>query len=639
MVAAIDLADWARLALAVAVLFGIVVLPGVVLARLAHLPTADAWLVGAPAGASVLMVAATIARFASIEWTPIKGMLAGGAVWAVAAALLWVVGGRRQLAPEERVEHSSSAEGLLLGLSSAALLALVVIVSAMRDPGVLPQTPDTNFHLFATKWMSDAGTASVLDATGVRLDPENYYPGGFFSLSATVGGWLGVPPTIAAHSVVLLCLMWLWPTSCTALARAVLGPSAAVSALAAPVALVFMAFPWRMLSWGALWPVLLATSMLPALLAVLWKLWEPSEPRPTLRTTLVQLAFASLLLVSMVLAHTSALFSAVLFVFFLGFAALVGRRQGTARVLLTVAAAVVLIGAVWLSGVVRPQGMYQRVDDALPWSDAVLTALTFGASPRVALLAFPVVALGAVVLTRRRGGWWVPGLLAGLLATYVCMIVAPGAMSLRLTWPWFHDLFRIIGLAVIPGVLCFLAGLLELGRHLRALWIPVAGITVVLLLLPVVAVILDEFRSVRSVYDASPDRQWISARQLTELSKLAKSVPDGSAVIGNPWTGYQYIYLATGIPAVIPTEKNLHVPGLELLGERLTDIEESAEVCGAAHRLHVDYVITGGPVVYAAEPADLTPYVGIDAVADDSRFPVVARAGDLALHEVPACSQ
>jgi hypothetical protein len=136
---------------------------------------------------------------------------------------------------------------------------------------------------------------------------------------------------------------------------------------------------------------------------------------------------------------------------------------------------------------------------------------------------------------------------------------------------------------------------------------------------------------------------WVTNDEWKALGAFADLIPPGSSIAADPFRGAGYLPLQANVRMTFPTEKTLRYTSLkdysdkEFVGASLVDITRSPQVCAAAQRLGVDYVITGGDAHWSAKASDVASYQGLDSVKDDPDFPVVAEAGGYELHAVPAC--
>jgi hypothetical protein len=143
-----------------------------------------------------------------------------------------------------------------------------------------------------------------------------------------------------------------WPLSCVALVRVLVGPSWSALAATPVVAVGFIAYPWSLLSFGVLWPNLIGLSLVPAALATVLVVIGTGAPGSLTRPRAALLL--PVLVVGLGLGHPNTVFSLAVLAAFpvLGAAALLlfrlfraGRRA--------VAVLLGLAGAAAVAAVVR----------------------------------------------------------------------------------------------------------------------------------------------------------------------------------------------------------------------------------------------------------------------------------------------
>jgi hypothetical protein len=138
--------------------------------------------------------------------------------------------------------------------------------------------------------------------------------------------------------------------------------------------------------------------------------------------------------------------------------------------------------------------------------------------------------------------------------------------------------------------------------------------------------------------EEGPDYSWVTPQEYAALPQLSGFVPAGSVVAANPYRGGMFFYVASGVEVFYPTENSLMLPDRRLIGTSLTLVESLPAVCSAAARHRVEYVLTGGSMHIWGVLDHTAEYAGVDAVADNPRFEVVAQSGPYTLRRVPKCT-
>ncbi|KAA1029444.1 hypothetical protein FVA95_11115 [Pseudonocardia sp. EV170527-09] len=261
-----------------------VTLPGLVVGLAAGLRGIAAWGAAPMLSVGVIAGSAVGASMLGVPWS--------GAAPATAAAAfaLLVVGVRRlvlglPLLPRPTVVRAAAGESVrtllrggpdrrwtglaaLTGLVIAGALGFSAAVRGMARPDALSQTFDANFHYNAVARILGTHDASSLTVGGLVNSP-GFYPAAWHDVVSLVAPLAPGPGEIvvASNVVALVTTLLVWPLSVLFLVRTLVGRSAG-AALAAPVlALGFVAFPWTLVTYGALWPNLLGVSLVPAALA------------------------------------------------------------------------------------------------------------------------------------------------------------------------------------------------------------------------------------------------------------------------------------------------------------------------------------------------------------------------------------
>ncbi len=642
------------LGLAPAILLAVLLLlgPGVLVLRAAGFDARTAVLAAAPISQGLLVAAGLAVGLAGWSWTLPVGLGALAIATGAGVLLGRVVRRRSGVAAGEAL---SSGGWLRLALVLAACLAVVWITAAtaIPSPATIPQMPDVVFHLGATEWMVRHGSASVLDVTRYAGTDALSYPGGLHPLLATVAGWTGLLPIVAAHAVLLATMGVIWPMGMMLLARVALGPAPAVIATAGVTSVLFTSFPYRFLAWGPLWANLFSFALFPAVAAIALC---AVAPRPLLTAQLPVTrgpaqVYAVLGLVVLAVCQPNSVASGlVLAAVLLWWAVPLWRARATRpwlrRLLTRPVLLLALIGLVLASRPLIPPVMFGTNAHVLvPPMQAVGDLVTLVDGTRgEAVLLFGLVLLGAVRLARHRRSRWI---VAFLGAASVLFVACYGFMSpavRTVTWLWWNDEVRLRAMTVPPAVLAATAGLAWLGSRF-ARWVgssslPRSRATVVLTLIVVVAMrggIPGHGDAIETTYTQSaPSWSWATPAEQAALRELASHVPAGAVVAANPWRGGMFLYVLADTEILYPTQYSLALPDRRIIGARLDRLQTDREVCAAVQRQRVGFVITGGESHIWGYYENVN-YAGIDATPLNGAFTVVAASGPYVLRAVPTC--
>ena len=140
------------------------------------------------------------------------------------------------------------------------LVGFCCFLSVMDGPDSFPRQIDTVFHLARIRAYAESGTFSVLDATNCFPDGMGYgasLPGGFYPAAWHVVAAMVYQATGFAVSLVLNALDFafaaiVFPSGMYVLLSYVFDDHPKAVALGAFVTVAFVAFPWRLLTFGLL---------------------------------------------------------------------------------------------------------------------------------------------------------------------------------------------------------------------------------------------------------------------------------------------------------------------------------------------------------------------------------------------------
>lgn len=591
-----------------------------------------------------------------------------------------------------RTREGLSVLAAVAGIAFAFASVAVVLVAVTRTPDHFPQHPDTIFHLGDARWMTEHRDVSLLHAYGfMQAGRTSLYPAAFHLVTATTSMLSGANIVVATQAAVLVMAGVVWPAGVVLLARALLGPRPEVVGSAAVASVLFTAFPYTIMGFGVLWPNLFGQALLPGVvataLAALARLVPHRAPvGPAVPAALVTVAAVP----GLTTAHPNALVTfLVLGLFVLVAAGLRGawearRRPGRAVALLVGVAALVAVTAA-ASVAVRSPSMVATgaLGGEKPLRGALFDTVFFGPRDAEQLHALSLVVLvgGLWLWWRHRGAGWVPVAGAFFAGLYLLNVVVDDDATRYLTWPWYNNAIRLAVAGSLPAVLCATAGFVAIGTALAAALRRLTGArrdalpdhdhalaadeapdppttrgpgrggarltaTPLLGTLLVVGLFVVGTAGYARVhrdflnpyYHPDSAHSWASDTELRALHTLAGRIPPGAVTAANAWNGGTYLYVVSGRPLLVPTEKALFAGDRTLLAERLDQAGTSPEVCAAARRQHVAYAIVGGRPFAWAGAKRVALYRGIDAVGTSSAFTKVATAGPYTLYRLTRCA-
>jgi hypothetical protein len=686
---------WLQAVPAFLVAAALLFVPGCVVVRLVGLRGWAVLGVGPAVGTTLLVAAGIVCGAVGVPWGLLPLVLSVLAGWATAAVVGLLV---RRWASGPVEPPVPRGLGLLVGAGSLAFtVAAVVVVLAhsATTPDHFPQHPDTIFHLGDALWMTQQRDVSVLHAfTFIRPGGTSVYPAAFHVVTATTSMLSGVDVVASTQAAVLVMSGLVWPAGVVLLGRALLGARLGVVASAAVASVLFTAFPYALMGFGVLWPNLFGQALLPGVVATALAALARVLPHRAPVAAAVPAALVTLAaLPGLTTAHPNALVTFLVLGYLVVVAALVraawenrGRR---ARALGQLAAALVLsVGVAGASLAVRTSSMYATgaLGPEKATKAAIYDTVFFGPrhAPQLYLLTVVVVIGGLWLWFRHRGAGWVPVAGAGFAALYLLNVTVDDHAVRYLTWPWYNNAIRLAVAGSLPAVLCAAAGFVALGtlssrlvgrarRSRGALPAPVSGAGDVsgpgagsdrgglaarrgrmgllgTIQLAATLVVLAAFVLGTRGYVAAhrtfldpyyhPDvaHSWASDQELKSLRALATHIPAGAVTAANAWNGGTYLYVVSGKPLLVPTEKALSAGDRTLLAARLDQAGSSPEVCAAARRQHVEYAIVGGQPFAWAGAKRVAKYRGIDNVGSSPAFTEVARSAPYTLYRLSSCA-
>ncbi|OLL75212.1 hypothetical protein Ae168Ps1_3612c [Pseudonocardia sp. Ae168_Ps1] len=579
----------------------------------------------------------------------------------------------RQGGPDRRWTGLAALGGMLI----AWALGFRAAIRGMDRPDALSQTFDANFHYNAVARILNTADASSLTVGGLVNSP-GFYPSAWHGVVSLVAPLTPGPGEIvvASNVVALVTTLLVWPLSVLMLVRTLTGRSAG-AALAAPVlALGFIAFPWTLVTYGALWPNLLGVALVPAALAAVALAARPglgpdpvspARPGPYPPGRVARWFPVVVGVLALGLAHPNALFGAVVVAappVLWGVTGAIrrGLRAGRWQTVRALAAVPAVAG---VGGVLAWFMFVSPVLDGIRgyyWEPQVTVAGAIGNavlhSPNGNDPAWSIAVLtlaGAVVAPRRaRTSWLVPA------HVLVCALYVVGASSWSSIWTgvWYNDAPRIAALVPVtaaPLAALGLVALCSLVRRVACLvrdaltraapavesWPrPRAAVLVAVGVLAVVATSGGLYQrshidQLAGIYQ-TPEQVLVGPEQAQFLRYAGELLPADAVVAQNPWAGTAMLWPLTDRKVLFPHLTGVWSPDQQLIAERLRDAANDPSVCAAVAETGVGYVVTAPPTFWQPDPlAENWP--GLDDLADADGFELLAEDGDNALWRITAC--
>jgi hypothetical protein len=550
-------------------------------------------------------------------------------------------------------------------LAAAAIggsLVALSVLPAIGHPDNPSQTYDAIFHLNAVRWILDTSDASPLHMTmSTPAYGTSFYPTPWHAIVAFVVQLTGAGVVVASNAVAVATAAFVWPVASVFLARTLFGPVRLALVAAGILSAAFASFPIVLLGFGVLYPNLLAVALLPVALGLLVMALR-QDSAATLRPVALWLVTLWVVL-GMTVAHPNALFSLfALSAPLLGQACVVfvrRRRPGPGARSRAVLAITALLAAfafeAFLWTRVATNDNAWRPDRPFLVSIAE-AALTGPGNLTIGFAATLLVLTGAVItLFRRRLLWLTGSYFVAILLFAVANGGQVGALRDAITGLWYNDSFRLAALLPVIGVPLAVQGLLTIvrlaqrGANTALARVPAsaaahrATATAVALALLAIATLGTQFSnipaaraSLAETYRLDATSFLLSSAERDFFARVARVVPAGSVVAGNPWNGSSLVYAYTGRPALFPHVGGSYPQEYWDLAAGLAQGTPAA--CAAAADLGVRYVLDFGDRYVFAEDKRADKYGGITAVEDSTVLTVVAEEAGLKLYEVTGCA-
>lgn len=561
--------------------------------------------------------------------------------------------------------HGSAAA--LASIAAGALIIAWRFIHMIHGPENISQTFDGIFHLNATAFIQETGTASSLTIgrlvnAGADI---SFYPAAwhdYVSLIAFTGS-ISVPEAINVGNMLIAGLVW--TSGCVFLVSRILGTRAMPLLLTGVLSASFAAFPYLMVDFGVLYPNLLAISLMPACLGLAIAAAGASVRKDLgRRTALVALVMA---MPGMLLAHPSTLISFIALTLPLPAMALAGWSQrlkgrGVLRALPLAFGALYAVVTVLLWTKVRPEpsaATWYPVESAAQAAGEALLSAPLGRP--VPLLVAALTVAGIVYCARNiHRLWWL--LVSFTISCMLFVIVAGfpwGEVRTAFTGVWYNDPYRLAALLPVLGVPMAAIGAWALAEslHVRlatflaarsdshtgrsaanaryATWI---GAVVILTLL----VVTTQGKSVdvaqasgASNFALSDNSPLLSTDESALLERVPDFVSEDALVLGSPWTGASLVYALSGRQTLMPHIFYSLSPAGQTVAVRLDEMLSDPSVCMAVEELNAYYLLDfGNKEVHGGDH----PYEGWDNVGPESGFELVDEEGDAKLYRVIGCN-
>ncbi|SDB79784.1 hypothetical protein GA0111570_10153 [Raineyella antarctica] len=593
---------------------------------------------------SLVAVGGILTDLAGMRWG-----IGAGAFWLLAIpAVVWglrVLWVRRRRRPWRFDAPHVRWWEVAVGAVVAVLIVCWVFYFGTVRPGNFPQQPDQIFHLGLVRFMVDSGNLSSLEANAFNEPASaSFYPAALHGISATLVMLTGAPVVVVENSVLLVSCALIYPLGLMLMLNTLVATDRRLVLLTGLLAAATTAFPWRILSWGAVWAQVFGSVFIPAIIAVYgWGLLQVFRRQHWGSAALLFL----ISLPGISLAHTSATMvaaaAAILFSLAVAIRHALTARRGIVGWLPAIGFALAGILGPVLGAFAAPTRLLAMQELNEPFTKVVIGMLTFWSgrndAEQVATLAlFALAVLGSVACLRRGRDWWLVAF--GWIYIVLCTVLSSrgSAYVWPFTWPWYNWPYRFqatTALAATPLIVVGASWLISFGERLRGRGRGLAIAWTVLVAVGLFTTVAFETRAsvgvVRRSYTAKAPYSGTNDAEVRALEQISATLPDDAVVASNPWTGSAFLYVLGPEQTFIHT-KNTWSPDIALVAHGLDNVRVDPAVCGAVKRNHITYVITGGREA-------TKDFTGIDSVSAADGFVLVQRTGPYTLWKVPDCRQ
>lgn len=531
------------------------------------------------------------------------------------------------------------------------------IITAVGAPSEIAQLFDNIFHLNATAIIHQTGNGSSLTLGNLTEASAGFYPAAFHDLAAMVMGLGAGDVTVVLNAVSIILASVVWPLSMTFLATRLFGVRVDVIVLTAIVSASLAAFPYRMLSFGVLYPFLAGLALLPVVVALIVEFFGRSRaPRASLAGIVAALAVIA---PGVALTHPSVLIAAALFgsPFAVDFLFRSGRSSRTRRWAVT-------LGAAYLGATAAVFLLIRPTLDTAPWQPSQDYRQAIGSivtvSPGTGAIAWAMAALLALGLAatarRTRALWPALGVFAiGAVIYFGAAAVTHAGLRDLVSGVWYRDTERAGALLVVGAAPLLVAGGLALTRFCAREVSRVPAIGWGRLAGSISTVMVAGVLLVASAFGPLPQAQeWIrqsfghdGQALLTDderalMTSVHELVPTDGVVVGDPFTGASLTPAFAQRTALAPHAFGQRTADEAYLLAHWDEAGTDPKVCPLIAKLNAYWALDFGTYgVYRGQTSILP---GTDDAAEiareqsaDSTVTEIARRGDAALFEATAC--
>lgn len=584
---------------------------------------------------------------------------------------------RRRLNPVQLPDRTLRSRVLPVvgALAAAGFLITKWLLESIGSPESFSQTYDNVFHLNAIQYIVQTGNASSL-TLGQMISPDNtiaIYPSAWHSLCALIVQLTGVSVFVAENVLTVAVCALVWPLSCIALVRTLVGNQALPVIATGILAAGFWAFPFQLVERGPLFPNVLSYALLPAAIVVVAGLVGVWRER-----LLDKLALSGFLLVGMAALFTAqpngftallAISLSMLTIHWLGHLSQLLRAKATMYRIgwmgLGGLAGLLAFVAIWQSLII-PFQQWQPTRTLSQATGDVVSGGLLGGSPTWIASALAVVGIIAIIVQRR--GHWIIGAFFTVSILYIAAAAIPsGPLRHVLVGSWYEDSPRLAALLPIVTLPLAIQGIVSLQR-MATLGIQVVGsslkslntfeipaftqtsapamstalVLAAALLVPASSGLNQTSNTfitppISQSWGTNEGETWVSADQKLLMQRLDQMVPADAVIAVNPFNGGSLAYAISGHKVSQYSLSSGPRGDVDLLSQAIANRVSIKEVCALANKTNIRYILDFGPTYLRSYQAALL-YPGFVNVGNLPYVTLVDREGDAKLYELTVCS-
>ncbi len=657
------MAPWVDAIVPFLIAVSVVIGPGLLVVSAAGARGWVRWSLAAPVTFSIAGLGAVLLGLLRLPFNPIS--FAVGLV--ALAAVVWFVrrlitrrfasgaptGDHTRIRWEHGLAPWAVPAAVVVGLGLAAALISSRLMRGIGSPTAIAQLFDNVFHLNAIGLIQMTGNGSSLSLGNLTEASRGFYPAAFHDVVAVVMG-LGVSDvSIALNAVSIVMAAVVWPVSLSFLATRIFGNRADIIVLSGICAGLFAAFPYRLFSFGVLYPFMSGLTMLPVLVALVMEFFRAG--RSSFRRQVPVAVALAAAAPGIALTHPSVVVAALLLALVFAVPPLLRLRRERTSVLARSQAAIALayiVGTAAVFLIIRPPL------STAPWDPIQDPRAAVGSialmSPGTGLIGWVLIPLAATGLVRAiRHARRYAAVLA-MATTGSVLYFASAAMwhpFLRdlLAGVWYRDTERVSALfaiACLPLVILGAATITRamaagLGRVIPSSSAWLRTIIAVVLVGGLIVVVgqrgaLTQAESwLGQSFGQAGVEPLLSEDERALLEEIPDIVPPNEVVLGDASTGASLTPAFSGREALTPHIFGERSKDEKMLLSRWDRVGADPSVCEVVRELDAYWALDFGTEGVLGQ--DRPEIYGLDRLADSPGVEEVARVGDAALYEAVAC--